>query len=80
MYINVLLSIVPERYAGFVGILRDSDCEVILCFGIKLKLSVLSCQPRVKVASCFVYKVIMELSSIYHLCINSIRRIGLIHK
>ena len=30
------------------------------------------------VASCFVYKVIMDLSSIDHLGINPIRRIGLI--
>ena len=29
--------------------------------------------------SCFVYKVINDLESIYHLCINPIRRIGFIH-
>ena len=40
----------------------------------------LSRQPRVTVTSCFVYKVIRDLQSIYHLCINPIRRIGLIHK
>ena len=28
----------------------------------------------------FVYKVIRDLLSIYHLCINPIHRIGLIHK
>ena len=39
----------------------------------------LSCQPRVTVTSCFVYKVIRELESIDHLCINPILRIGLIH-
>ena len=39
----------------------------------------LSCQPRVRVTSCFVYKVIRALESIDHLCINPIRRIGLIH-
>ena len=43
-------------------------------------LKVLSCQPRVTVMSCLVYKVIRDLESIYHLCINPIRRIGLIHK
>ena len=43
------------------------------------KVYVLSCQPIVTVASCFVYKVIRELESIDHLCINPIRRIGLIH-
>ena len=32
------------------------------------------------VTPCFVYKVIRDLESIYHLCINPIRRIGLIHK
>ena len=30
--------------------------------------------------SCFVYKVIRDLESIDHLCINPILRIGLIHK
>ena len=40
----------------------------------------LSCQPRVTVTSCFVYKDIRDLESIDHLCINPIRRIGLIHK
>ena len=41
---------------------------------LDLKLNtLLSCQPRVTVASCFVYKVIMDLSSID-------RRIGLIHR
>ena len=40
----------------------------------------LSCQPRVTVTSCFVNKVIRDLESLDHLCINPIRRIGLIHK
>ena len=40
----------------------------------------LSCQPRVTVISCFVYKVIRDLQLIDHLCINPICRIGLIHK
>ena len=40
----------------------------------------LSCQPRVTVTSCFVYKVIRDSKSIYHLFINPIRRIGLINK
>ena len=40
----------------------------------------LSCQPRVTVTSCFVYKVIRDLESIYHLSINPIHRIGLILK
>ena len=41
---------------------------------------ILSCQPRVPVTSCFVYKVIRDLESIDHLCINPICRIGLIQK
>ena len=40
---------------------------------------VLSCQPRVTASSCFVYNVIRDLLSIYHLCINPIHRIELIH-
>ena len=32
------------------------------------------------VTSCFVYKFFRDLESIDHLCINPIRRIGLIHK
>ena len=35
----------------------------------------LSCQPRVTVTPCFVYKNIMDLELIDHLCINPIRRI-----
>ena len=34
----------------------------------------LSCQPRVTVTSCFDYKFIRNLASIYHLCINPILR------
>ena len=45
----------------------------------RMNKCLLSCQPRVTVASCFVYKVIRDLESIDHLCINPIRRIGLIH-
>ena len=42
----------------------------------------LSYQTKVTVTSCFVYTVIGSLESINHLCINLIRRIGLvlIHK
>ena len=43
-------------------------------------LQLLSCQPRVTVTSCFVSKVIRDLWSIDHLCINPIHRIWLIHK
>ena len=44
------------------------------------KEEILSCQPRVTVTSCFVYKVIRHLELIDRLCINPIHRIGLIHK
>ena len=44
------------------------------------KYHLLSCQPRVTVMTYFVYKAIRDLESIDHLCINPIRRIGLIHK
>ena len=37
------------------------------CDGYKL----LSCQPRMTVTSCFVYKIIRDLESIDHLCINT---------
>ena len=37
----------------------------------------LSCQPRVTVTSCFVYKVIRDLELIVHLRINPICRIGI---
>ena len=47
---------------------------------ININVCVLSCQPRVTVTSCFVYKVIRDLESIDHLCINPIRMIGFIHK
>ena len=32
----------------------------------------LSCQPRVTVTSCFVYRVIRDLDSIDHLCMDRI--------
>ena len=41
--------------------------------------SLLSCQPRVTVTSCFVYNVIRYLESMDHVYINPIRRKGLIH-
>ena len=40
----------------------------------------LSCQPSVTVTLCYVYKFVRDLESIDHLCINTIHRIGLIHK
>ena len=32
-------------------------------------IQLVSCQPRVTVTSCFVYKVIMDFESNYHFCI-----------
>ena len=61
---------------GVCNIVDMSTTECVFDFDIDL----LSCQPRVTVTSCFVYKVIMDLYSIDHLCINPILRIGLIQK
>ena len=47
---------------------------------IRYLQTLLSCQPRVTVTSCFAYKVIRDLLSMAHLCINPILRMGLIHK
>ena len=63
----VTLTVTPGYYR--LTLLDTHTCIVLL-----------SCQPRVKVTSCFVYIVIRDLYSIDHLCINPIRRIGLIHK
>ena len=46
----------------------------------RLIVEILPCQPRVTVTSWFVYRVVGDLESIDHLCINPIRRIGLINK
>ena len=54
------------------------DDETV-CIDLTFLIQV-SCQPRVTVTSCFVYKVIRNLELIDHLCINPIHRIGLIHK
>ena len=54
-----------------------------MCCSIRLHVSghtLLSCQPRVTVTICFVYRVTRDLESIYYLFINPICRIGLIHK
>ena len=59
---------------AFIGI-------VVMVVGLEcLSCALLSCQPRVTVTSCFVYKVIRDLESIDHLCIIPIHRKGLIHK
>ena len=53
---------------------------VQLSFAYSLMISnqcnknILTCQSRVSVTSCFVYKVNWDLDSIDHLCINPIRR------
>ena len=43
-------------------------------------INLLSCQPRVTLTSCSVYKVIRDLESIDHLFINPTHRIGSILK
>ena len=58
----------------------ESLCSLITLFILDsslfrvYNLIVLSCQPRLTVTSCFVYKVITDLESIDHLCMNPIRR------
>ena len=47
-------------------------------FGLHLYSTVLAAKNDSDIM--FVYTVIKDLESIDHLCINSIRRIGLIHK
>ena len=48
--------------------------------GRQIHYNLPSCQPRVTVTSCFVYKVIRDLESIDHLCINHIRKCEIRHK
>ena len=62
------------------GGLRVSNTIFVDLVDYLTKKKLLSCQPRVTVTSYFVYKVIRDLESIDHLCINPIHRIGLIHK
>ena len=57
--------------------LKQISVEVVSCFSDR---QLLSCQPRVTVMSCFVYKLIRDLESLDHLFINPICKIGLIHK
>ena len=60
---------------------RAEDTEpVVLADQVSYAMSqshriLLSCQPRVTVTSCFVYKVIRDQESIDRLCMNPIRRI-----
>ena len=66
------------RLVKLNGFCPSSICLLIVprrCF-----FQLLSYQLRVTVMSCFVYKVIWDLESIDHLCINPFRRIWLIHK
>ena len=62
------------------GRLRVSNTIFVDLVDYLTKKKLLSCQPRVTVTSCVVYKVIRDLDSIAHLCINPIHRVGLIHK
>ena len=68
----------PDKMQHDAAFHRGLHC--LLRLKQPLETEVLSCQPRVTVTSCFVYKVITDLESIDYLCINPIRRIGLIHK
>ena len=55
--------------------LNAVQSHIKLLAGYKVQIqssyrALLSCQPRVTVMSCFVYKVIRDLETIDHLCIN----------
>ena len=63
--------ILCEIKGGFLRICDDKYHN--LMSWLKFIKEILSCQPRVTVMSCFVYKVISDLESIDH-------RTGLIHK
>ena len=50
--------------------------SVIMSEAFFVDVSILSCQPGVTVTLRFVFKVIRDLESIDHMCINPILRIG----
>ena len=60
--------------------MTDSDIKACVPLFVYhfLEFELLSCKPRVTVSSCFVDKVIRNLESIDHLCMNLNLRIGLI--
>ena len=70
-----------SHYKGLIrmkNVLSVNDKFEVLAFpcnqfgGQEPEVSVLlSCQPRVTVTSCFVYKVIRDLESVDHLCIRA---------
>ena len=60
--------------------LIENSLTVTQLTELAVELILLSCQPKVTVTSCFVYKVIRDSESIDYLCIDPIHRIGLIHK
>ena len=59
------------------SLLNYMKFHIFVWWLIELRSTVLFCQPRVTMTTCF---VIRDLESIDHLFINPIRRIGLIHK
>ena len=78
---------IEKIFGGSWRVDRDENLEDFMTaagnrvfFPCVLLQILLSCQPRLTETSCFVYKVIRDLKSIDHLCINPILRIGLIHK
>ena len=64
-----------RTYYGLILYVLSLYCALTL-----IHIHVLLCQPKVIVTSCFVYKVIRDLESIDHLCINPIHWIEIIHK
>ena len=58
-----------------ITLLQESVQWVYRYWGMEIQIHIillLSCQPRVRVTSFFVYKVIRDLESIDHFCINPI--------
>ena len=67
-----------ERYLQNIKKITDHRPTHITAMKRHRRLTVLSAKSDSDVI--FVYKVIRDIGSIDHLCINPIRRIGLIHK
>ena len=68
---------VAQRNAGLKWIRKHVKTDGVVYFAdddntydVRIFEEVLFCQPRVTVTSCFVYKVIRDLESMYHLCIR----------
>ena len=78
---EILIEILSTHNISFVEKQEIIFSYALLSWGMYcIVMLLLSDQPKVTVTSCLAYKVIRNLESIDHLCINPICRIGLIHK